>query len=240
MTPTIPHVLLSVHGNLPGGETWSCGLRSLAYADPLGDTKGIALAVAASNAWRVLANTPTVGILFGNYSVSSAQATIDGTTVRRVNEDGITVEQYEGSPTTALSIVTGSGIVPWPNQCSVVATLVTARAGRTGKGRIYLPALGSMSLTADRISSASTTAIANGVKALIETLNAALVTATAAGNAVAVQSAKASQEPGVWTPGAPSGYMGAKVVSVRVGDVVDTQRRRRSSIGEAYSTAQVA
>lgn len=237
MAPTIPHILMSVHGALPGGETWSCGLRSLAWATDLGSTAGPALAVAVANRWRTMASKQNVARLFGNSTVNKNEATIDGVTVRRLNEDGVTVEQYEGSPTTPLT-ADGNG-ENYPNQCALVVTLVTARAGRTGKGRIYLPCMQSLLIVGGRIPGGVVTQIATAVKICLDGMNTDLRTATDPGQKLAVQSGKASQEPGVWTPGAPAGYMGASIVSVRIGDTIDTQRRRRSSISESYTTAQL-
>lgn len=238
MPPTIPHVLLTVHGSLPAGESWSCGLRSLATATALGGAPGAALAIAAGNRWRGLANSANASYLFGNTTGGLTFATIDGVTVRRLDEDGQTVEQYEGSPTTAL-VPNGPTRESYPNQCALVATLVTARAGRTGKGRIYLPCVTSLNVANGRIPGATTTSIATAVKAMIDGLNTDLRTATDPAQKLAVQSSVASQEPGAWTVGAPGGYMGAAIVSVRIGDTIDTQRRRRSSITENYATAQI-
>lgn len=239
MAPTIPHVSMTASGSLPGGESWSCGLRSLAWATDLGESAGVALAVAVGNRWRALANAADAYKLFGNCTTSAGQALIDRVVVRRLDEDGITVEQYEAAPTTAL-VAGGTGPTAMPNQCTVVATLITARAGRTGKGRIYLPCASSLTLAANRIPSGTVTALATQIKTMLDGINTNLKTATDSANWLAVQSSVASQEPGAWTVGAPSGYMGAKIVSVRIGDVIDTQRRRRASVREVYSTAVLA
>lgn len=239
MAPTIPHVLMTVHGGLPAGESWSCGLRSLATAANLGDTKGIALAVAVANRWRVFANSTTGAGLFGNTSTAANPATIDGATVRRVDEDGVTVEQFEGAPTTALVPVADNSS-NLPNQCAVVVSLITARAGRTGRGRIYLPCMKSPNLVAGRIGSGTLASLLPSLKILFDGLNTDLHTATDAANYLAVQSSVASAEPGVWTVGSPTGYMGAKILTIKVGDVVDDQRRRRASIRESYSSATLA
>ena len=239
MTPTIPHIQLTVHGGLPGGESWSCGLRTLATADSLGVTKGSALAVSAANTWRGLANNMDTARLFGNCTGQTAKATIDGVTVRRLDADGLTVEQYEGSPTTAL-VPIGSSTVAFPNQCALAVTLVTARAGRTGKGRIYLPSLGDLTLTGNRFGTGWADLIATAVKTFLDNMNTVVHTATDASNFLAVQSSVASREPGFWTPGAPTGYMGAKIIAIKLGDVVDTQRRRRSGIVESYTTKLLA
>ena len=239
MTPTIPHVLMTVHGTLPAGESWSCGLRTLAWATDLGDTKGPALGVAVANRFRVLANSTQGGGLFGNTTASPNPATIDGVTVRRINEDGLTVEQFEGSPTTALVTVADNS-TNLPNQCAVVVSLITARAGRTGRGRIYLPAMKSPAILSGRIGASFVTSLVATLKTMFDGINTDVHTATDASNFLAVQSSVASAEPGVWTVGAPTGYMGARITQIKVGDVVDDQRRRRASIREAYTGAVLA
>ena len=242
-TPTIPHVLLTAHGGLPGGEVWSCGLRSLAFADPILEGPGQQLALAAANRWRDMQNLPGIAHIMGNNVGvgATAKATLDGVTVRQINEDGQTVQQYEASPVTAL-VTQNTTAKPWPNQCAIVVTLVTGRAGRTGKGRVYLPAVGSLDLVGDRIPAVDSQRIADAFSALITGLNLDLIAATGPGNGVAVQSGKVAAEPGIlkWTPLDQTGYMGAKVIAVRVGDVVDTQRRRRKSVAESYTTKAVA
>jgi len=113
-----------------------------------------------------------------------------------------------------------------PNQICVVATLFTPKAGRSGKGRIYLPLLALPAVSADPRDGVHQTALAGQIAAWIEDVNA-ISTATAGPFRVSVQSRL-----GAGTPG--------PVTGVGIGDVLDTQRRRRNKLVETYSIAPVS
>jgi len=158
----------------------------------------------------------------------SSNVTLNGVTARSLDSRGVTTTQAEGLP---ISATAGTSSQTLPNQCAVVCSLLTARAGRTGKGRIYLPLLG-LTLQGDgTVPSAGQTAIANGMKALIDTLNTALV-AVATSPKIGVQSHTASSQDA-------GAYTGAAVTNVAIGNIVDTQRRRRGSLTEVYISAAI-
>ena len=205
------HLLFTASGLTASGETWSCGLRTRGFL-----TSGLpAKAEQVAERWATLITTP--GALFG------VGTTITNVTARRVNTAGVTVEQAEASPNAATS---GSGGPVLPPQCSVVVTLLTDRPGRTGKGRIFLPALGSAASTIGRIGVTQRTSILNGVAALITGINSDLAGGATGDTArIAVQS--------------QAGLVASDVVAVRVGDVFDTQRRRRADLVENYAVAPV-
>lgn len=125
---------------------------------------------------------------------------------------------------SSVASVAGSGTVLLPPQCSVVASLLTNVPGRRTRGRMYWPFLAGV------ISSGGTfagpTSPANLAVAFASmlasignlaesTINPRPVIVSVAGNVV--------------TP----------VTSVSVGNVIDTQRRRRDSIVETRSFANV-
>lgn len=113
-----------------------------------------------------------------------------------------------------------------PPQCSVVASWGTAVAGRHGKGRIYLPAPVTSQVTTDGglLSSVPQGAIASSTADLIAALNYSGVGADSYADAIVTGAP--------WTK-----Y--SKVASVRVGNVIDTQRRRRNQITETYVSNDV-
>lgn len=119
--------------------------------------------------------------------------------------------------------VTGS---PLPPQNTVAASLRTQRAGRRGRGRIYLPYLSNSSLNSSGgIGSTVVDSLRNGVDNLLEEL------ATNTN-----QTTNWSVRPIV--TGSPWQSYGI-ITQVEVGDRIDTQRRRRRQIKETYSSAPV-
>jgi hypothetical protein len=215
-----PHLSIAAGGAMPSGEKWSCGVRmvndgGLTYAQADLDK----IAQSSADAWRTFQSSANLGW--------ATAVTLDGCTVRWINADGKTQLLSQRSPTAAAP--TG-GAQLLPNQAAIVATLITNKPGRQGMGRIYLPLL-AMALNSSfngRLGPTTCTSIATAVKTLINNINAgwdaALPNIAAPKARVGVQS-KISVDS---TQG--------QVVAVRVGDVIDTQRRRRDKIAENYTT----
>lgn len=117
------------------------------------------------------------------------------------------------------SPVSGLG-TPTPGQCALAVSLTTAAArGRGSKGRFFQPAGGQNLVVGDtgHINPGYTVGAANAAAALINSINAATVSRVVVFSKV--------------------GQLALPVTSVRCGDVLDTQRRRRSSLKELYSRA---
>lgn len=109
-----------------------------------------------------------------------------------------------------------------PNQCAVVASLRSAQGGARNRGRIYLPCTGQIVGTTGRMGPTNVSGLLATTSALLNSINTALgVTGR-----LSVEST-VSTEPG------------RAITQVRIGDVVDTQRRRRDAFAENYSTAPV-
>lgn len=131
-----------------------------------------------------------------------------------------------GDPVVASTTrsITGVGTASTnglPPQCSVVVSFLTAGAGSRNRGRMYLPPTSAGTLTTTgRLASAAQGAIADAVEALFDGL-------IASGQTVTVRS-----EVG--------GGASSVVSTIRVGDVIDTQRRRRGSLGENYVARTIA
>lgn len=115
-------------GNLPGGEVfqtawWEKWDGSQVINDSLATT------IAASGPFTTL-----TGVLKTGINTSSNYTALD-------------IYLYTGSQAAtshghAGFLVTGTGTTPHPNQISLVVTLRTATPGRSGRGRMYLPANG--------------------------------------------------------------------------------------------------
>lgn len=147
-------------------------------------------------------------------------------------EDGSVAEVGAGPAKVELKFKAGhkpigaSSTTALPPQCSVVASWMTAVAGRHGKGRIYLPA-------------PTTAVVAGGGGLMSSTVQTGIATSTATlvgdlnyENIVGAVYAKAI------VAGAP--WVRYNLISaVRVGQVIDTQRRRRNQLVETYVSADV-
>lgn len=117
--------------------------------------------------------------------------------------------------------VIGTSAANKPAQCAVVATLNTGLAGRSYRGRAYWPMLGYAFLNSTLVLEQSTcSAIATAMAQLLTDIG------QAAGDpqpALGVYSATRD----VMTP----------VTSISVGNVIDTQRRRRSELVETKQSS---
>lgn len=126
------------------------------------------------------------------------------------------------SGTSVAASVSGQGSVALPLQCTTVVSLRTALPGGSYRGRMYFPKVtnGPGSSFKD---SGINQSVADNFKLILRTI-AETAPSTSAGR-VAV----ASVSKGVVTP----------VTSVRVGDVIDTQRRRTDALSEVYYTSAI-
>lgn len=112
-----------------------------------------------------------------------------------------------------------------PPQISVVASLRTAQVGRSSRGRMFLPALDAQEMQANgTFGTTNANTMAGYVSTFLESVQ---LDGTSSG-----AWALPAVVPTNW-----ESY--ALVNSVRVGDVYDTQRRRRRALPEVYSSAVV-
>lgn len=215
------HDLYTFHGKLPGGEDWSIGVRSdggvLESPVTLTET-----ALAAANRFAEMRNALATGNAQLNPAPWADGTTFEGVTARFVDVNGKTVSQTDVRPTTAMPASASAAYLP--NQCCVVVTLLTAAAGRSAKGRVYLPLLGNPILTDGRLGQA-----ARVVSEFSRFLSSTLSDWQALTGQTAERWVVASRTNGDINP----------ITAVRVGNVIDTQRRRRSSLPETYSNAAV-
>ena len=117
--------------------------------------------------------------------------------------------------------VSGTGSNALPPQCAIACSLRSVVPGRRGRGRLYVPAVSTGVLTVDAlIGSSAQTALGNATRALLTSIGGigggdvnTKVVVTSAGNDRYVL---------------PS--------EVRIGNQVDTVRRRRNGVRETYTT----
>lgn len=220
-----PHYYVTVGGRLGTYDIWQCGVR---YPVAGGD-----------DAAALQANVPNVSLsdmyddllpYITNTGTNTQLATFvhyDWLKVAVIDTDG----QYAGdahtfTSGTAHGGVNGSGGHPY--QVSLVATLWTGEVlGKGNYGRIYLPAPTTPIGPTGAMFAADTATIAGWIK---DALNGW------AGELSTVEVPNAY--PAVMGAGTPPSHK--PVTHVRVGGVMDTQRRRRNQIPEIYSDVTLA
>lgn len=123
-----------------------------------------------------------------------------------------------GQVQTSETLVGTDATGPLPPQCSIVVSLRTALFNKSGRGRFYLPVFGSDVLAAGRLPATAKTQVATAAQKMIQSLNGA-------GYQVVVYHRASKTHDAV--------------TQVNVGDVYDTQRRRRNKLVEARTTLSV-
>jgi hypothetical protein len=203
------HMYLQWGGKLPGGEQWSNGLRMINKGSgAIGDET--AMLAGAGAALVAFHQRPDSGI--------HPSAKLSFVKINPIKVDG----RYATDGTTEAIYADASGgasaAIVYPNQVALVISLTTGFSrGPAARGRIYLP-LPAIATQADGLIGAGGAGL---VGTSFDTLRTNL-NAVHANWEVGVMSRKKN------APGA------RKVTGCDVGRVLDTQRRRRRSLGEAY------
>jgi hypothetical protein len=111
-----------------------------------------------------------------------------------------------------LSIAGTSTGEQMPPQVALTVSLRTSLPTRAGRGRFYLPGMSTSVLANGRLAAANQTAVLNASARMLNSL------------------IDAGATPGVWT----TGLLNPRIINrVEVGDVFDTQRRRRDKLVES-------
>ena len=134
------------------------------------------------------------------------------------NPDGSLVQREAAPPLGPVAGAASSNLHPYQVAC--VVSLDTPRRSRSGRGRLYLPTPGILVGSDGRIAATDRDTVLTQAETWIEAIN------SAAGpvNRVIVASSSGVNSP---------------VTAVRVGRVLDTQRRRRSDLVEDYALRTV-
>lgn len=204
-----------------GAEEWSTGFYLGKVAGDAEDPFGWAELV--SEKWQILwngAGSTMFGSSYKTVQVKVSQLTAAGAT----DIDSIDYFTYP-------SAIAGGGSTIHPAQIALASTMTSEiQRGLASKGRMFLPGITfGIDGATGKLSSGTMTAIADKMKAFYDDLNELgtdkLILASH-GHAVKDGS------------GVITGYTGALnalVTGCRVGDVFDTQRRRRDDLVEQYT-----
>lgn len=200
----------SILGTMPGGEVWSVNPTFFCLDEPADVTAAEALAIAvAINAITV----PT-----GLRAAFNNATAITGVRVEARDSDGTLralAENTRGTP------IVGTGIAAHPYQTSWVTSLRSTYPGGQGRGRLYWPATGvAIAAATLRPDSTGTGQMLSGVRQYLVAIQAAV-----AASAGPVDLA-------VWSR---TGTAFHKITTIRQGDVLDTQRRRRDTLTESFT-----
>lgn len=210
---------ITINGTMFGGlEHWSTGFYMGATgADATAPTEEF-LGIAAA-AWKTFFQNSTSWIS-GQYQVTGVRGALLDTAGKTI--PGSIANYFEPTPYSG-----GAGPSAMPPQCALVATLVTATPrGLGSKGRMYLPGICATVNSSGHIASADANNIAINLRTFFAALNG-----TVERPGTLITASKGSKPPLVG-PG-----VNRVVTNIKVGNVYDTQRRRRNELVEVYSTS---
>lgn len=205
---------LSLEGTFVGGEAWS--------VNPIfrfGDFEQPDPTIPQMNAAALAAAAVDPGVNMSIILSTACQITGVRLEARKLNGDLVIVGEAN-RPTP----FTGTTTPKCPTQTSVVQSLRSERAGGRGRGRLYWPALGaSLTSSTMRWDTTQRNGFGNDAKTYWSAVGGAL------GTALGLPSGTLA----VWSRA--GGFL-TNVNRLQVGDVLDTQRRRRDAYPESYQT----
>lgn len=166
--------------------------------------------------WFPLTGTSGVGF------VSAVQ--LESIKLNDIGPDGHYVQDVTWEHVYPSPIAGTQAGTPAPQTTMVVSLLTAAERGLASKGRFYLPPIANQLLLQSdgRLLATTATSIANGAKALINSLNTAYADASTGDEAVGKVGVASDTRTGMFRV----------VTGVGVGRVVDTMRSRRGSLLE--------
>lgn len=194
--------------DLPGGETAmsSCAWVKPVdrdYDPPLTDATADELGDRGLGMWGLMLNRYAGGVRYRGSKVSI------------ISPAGLTLATLE----RFVSPIPGENVSnTLPHEVAVVASLRTSIAGRSARGRMYLPPPAANTLTDQgRLNGDSREDIATAMAAYLGAMPSGLVSVVAS---------------------ATTGFF-LDVTQVKVGDVYDAQRRRRNRLNEVWTDEDV-
>lgn len=206
------YVRVAIQGTASGGEVWSIN----PVFDPTGEIGSTVNQTALDTAALAIANLDPGGTA---RAYMSTAFTLTG--ARLEVRDDVTNDLIGLSVQGRTTPLVGSGSPKLPMQAAVVISLRTDTPGARGRGRLYWPALGTTLDSTVRMPAVDMTALLSQMQTYFKGMESALESAfSPIGFNLAVRSRVASTTP--------------HVTRLQVGNVVDTQRRRRDKLVESY------
>jgi len=172
----------------------------------------------AAAAWSTALGLLWNGVATPTDSIKQLIPTTSGVDSSSATEIDPLTGKNLGQVVNTQTLVGTDATGPVPPQCAVVVSLRTNLFNKAGRGRFYLPALATDKVSAGRILTAARDSIAVASQKMVQSLNGAGYTVV-----VYHRSAKTHDN----------------VTQVSVGDVFDTQRRRRDKLIEVRNTLSV-
>lgn len=209
-----PHNVVRIIGASAGGEVWSINPRYATSGD------GPVTAFADLQAWATAISFMNSNAVFPTLMLGllSSAGSITAVRTEYIDASGNLAQAAE---VTLATPAAGSGLPSKPQQTAWVLSLMTGRPGRSYRGRLYFPAWGNPTLDAGfRVPIAQRTPMLTAMNAWLRAVG------------------DACTAPGIQGPVVVSQTRGTLdfVTSVSLGDILDTQRRRRDAMIEQRST----
>jgi hypothetical protein len=200
-----------------GQEVWSTGFFLGQEGADAGDPSQAAVD-AIRDLW-VAFFTNSTSRISSNYQFTQAK-------IAAVGANGFTEKENVVYSYPAATTVGGVSTETLPPQCALVLTLLSDRPrGKAAKGRMYLPGIASSPGTNGKISTTVATGVATNAKTFFDGVRANFnmpglpILAAKGSGAFAAMNAQNDF-----------------IQTIRVGDVIDTQRRRRNGLTEVYTS----
>jgi len=211
------YVRVSILGTQLTEEVWSVNL----VFDPTGEFPGGVNQTALDTAAAAIA-LRTIPVNMRNLMSTSAAETGARLEVRDDVTDALIALSLAARATPQV----GTNPVTLTPQSAIVCSILTNTPGASGRGRIYWPAMGATLGSTGRLAQPLPVNIIADFKSYFAGIRSDLAAAfPTIGFDLAVRSKTTKSTP--------------HAVTIRVGNVIDTQRRRRDSIAEAYVSTSV-
>lgn len=205
---------ISLGGSLPNGEKWTVN-PVWSLGGDFGDVD-----VSPTQAQTIAAAIAAItfnGPLLTNFAANTTIATVRVEARTLANDLEAVGEAAKSTPQNGTSSVTH------PFQTAWVSSLRTSFPGASGRGRLYWPATGvTLQPTTYRPSTSNTLNFATEVETALSQIGQAIAVTFPTGTSLCVWSRTKSTL--------------LAVTSIQVGDILDTQRRRRDSLVESVSS----
>jgi hypothetical protein len=216
------HNKFILNGSMPGGEIWSVGIAvSSASQQDVTTQAALQLVInddASGGTWAAA----LTGFM------AKASSLVSVTELKAVYYNGLGVASAVATRPAGVPGQTVAASSTLPNECAVVASFRTTSAGPSGRGRIYMPQTMIGRNNDGTILAADAITVRDGCKQLLTKIRAAFNASPSGGGDFNT----------VVASGAGIGALHL-ITEIRLGNVIDSQRRRRNRQKEVYITTPI-